>query len=77
MWLEFAMDGAPDSKDQWIREFYQRDFQAASDNDRRAAGTMHEMLAKGRPSPTAAGNSVRSFSRPSGALLTASSPPDQ
>ena len=51
MWLELAKDGAPDPKDQWIRELYQRDFQVASDVDRRAAAAMYEAPTKGTPTP--------------------------
>ena len=65
MWLEFAKDVAPDSKDQWIRELYKRDFQVASDSDRREAAAMHEALAKGTP-PIRAGSRVTSFLGPSG-----------
>ena len=77
MWLEFAKDGAPDPNDQWIRELYQRDFQVASDNDRRAAAAMLEALAKGTPSPIPAGSSVTSFLRLSNAPPISSSPPAQ
>ena len=77
MWLEFAKDGAPDPKNQWIRELYQRDFEVASDNDRRAAAAMHEALAKGTPPPIPAGSNVASVLRTSGAPPTSSSPPAQ
>jgi TPR repeat protein len=77
MWLEFAKDSALDPKDQWIRDLFQRDFEVASDNDRRVAKAMHEALAKGTPPPISAGSSVTSLLRPTGALPTSSSPPAQ
>ena len=70
MWLDLARDAAPDPKDQWIRELYQRDFQMASDNDRRAAAAMYEALAKGTPAPILTKSSVTSFLRPFGAPPT-------
>ena len=70
MWLDLARDAAPDPKDQWIRELYQRDFQMASDNDRRAAAAMYEALAKGTPPPILTKSSVTSFLRPFGAPPT-------
>ena len=73
-WLELAKDGAPDPKDQWIRDLYQRDFQVASENDRRMATAMFEALAKGTPPLIPA---VTSFLRPSGAPPTSSSSPAQ
>jgi uncharacterized protein len=76
MWLEIAKDSSPAPRDQWIHQLYQRDFLAAGDNDRRAVAALHQALAKGIPPPTA-GSGVMTFLRPSGALLTASSPPDQ
>ena len=50
MWLELAKDGAPDTKDQWIGDLYQRDFRAASENDRQAAASMLEARTR-RASP--------------------------
>jgi uncharacterized protein len=76
-WLELAKEGAPNPKDQWIRDLYQRDFQVASDNDRRMATAMYEALAKGTPPLIRAGSSVTSFLRPAGAQPTSSSPPAQ
>ncbi|MFZ0600925.1 MAG: tetratricopeptide repeat protein [Roseiarcus sp.] len=64
MWLELAEDSAPDPKDQWIRELYQRDFQVASDNDRQAATTMREARAKGAPLPLPPRSSITSFLQP-------------
>ena len=64
MWLELAKDGAPDPKDQWIRELYQRDFQVASDVDRRAAAAMYEAPTKGTPPPVLTRSSVTSFLQP-------------
>ncbi len=76
MWLEFAKDGAQNPKDQWIRELYGRDFEKASDSDRRQASAMHEAVAKGTP-PITIGRSVASFVRQPDTLLTNSSAPAQ
>jgi uncharacterized protein len=73
-WLELAKDGARNPKDQWISDLYQRDFQVASENDRRMATTMYEALAKGTPPLIPA---VTSFLQPSGAPPTSSSSPAQ
>jgi uncharacterized protein len=75
VWLELAKDGAPDPKDQWIRELYQHDFQVATDEDRQAAEAMLEAAAKGTPPPIPTGNSVTSFLRSLGASPTGSPPP--
>jgi TPR repeat protein len=77
MWLEFAKDGALAQKDQWIRELYQRDFLVAGDNDRRAAAALYQAPTKETSPPVRFEGSVASFLQPPGALLTASSPPDQ
>jgi uncharacterized protein len=79
MWLELARDGAPDPKDHWIRELYQRDFQVATDEDRRAAAAMLEAAAKETPpSIPIRRSSVTSFLRPFGAPPTGlPSPPVQ
>ena len=79
MWLELAKDGAPGSKDQWIGELYQRDFQAATDGDRRMASAMREAPAK-VTQPIPIGSSFTSFLRPFGASPTdplSPSPPAQ
>jgi hypothetical protein len=47
MWLEFAKDSAPDTNGAWIRDLYQRDFEAASDDERQAATDLHDTRAKG------------------------------
>ncbi len=75
MWLELAKDSAPDPRDQWIRELYQRDFQVAGDDDRQAATAMHEARAKGTPPPIPTRSSVASFLRPFGAPPTGWPPP--
>jgi uncharacterized protein len=49
MWLEFAKDSAPDANGAWIRDFYQRDFELASDDERQAAADLHDARAKGVP----------------------------
>ena len=75
MWLEFANDGASGPKDQWIRDAYQRDLQAAEGNDRRLAAAMREALTETRRKPIPAESTVWSFFGPSAALLTAPSSP--
>jgi uncharacterized protein len=70
MWLELAKDSAPNPKDQWIHELYQRDFQVASDSDRQAAAKMREARARGAPPRLSARSSVTSFLQPFGALPT-------
>ena len=79
MWLEFAKDAAPDPKDAWIRELYQRDYELASDDDRQAAVAMHDTRAKGTPPPSPPGRSfIKTFLRPLGLpLLIGSAPPAQ
>ncbi len=49
MWLKIAKSGAQDPKEDWIRELYQRDFGAASDDDRQAAEAMLDARGKGSP----------------------------
>ena len=70
MWLELAQarDGASNPSNQWIQELYQRDFQAAGDDDRQAAARMREARAK--PAPPHARNSVTSFLELFGAVPT-------
>ena len=76
-WLEFAEGGASGPKDQWIRDLYERDLRAASDNDRRAAAAMHDTVTKTTPTPIPTEGSVTSFFGPSAALLTGSPPAAQ
>ena len=76
MWLQFAKDGAQDPKDGWIRELYQRDFQAASDDDRQAAAAMHDARAKEMLSAPAK-NVIKTFVRPVGVPAAGSPPPAQ
>jgi hypothetical protein len=68
MWLELAKDGAPNPKDQWIRDLYQRDFRVASDNERLAAASMRDARARGTSPPVSARSSVTSSLQPFGAL---------
>src|ERR1700722_3315438 len=72
MWLELAKDGAPDPKDQWIRDLYQRDFLVAGDDDRLAAARMREARARGASRSLPARSSVASSLQPFGTL-----PPDK
>jgi hypothetical protein len=46
MWLELAKDAAPAPSDAWIRDLYQRDLASASDGDRQAAASLHDVRAK-------------------------------
>jgi uncharacterized protein len=80
MWLQFAKDSAPDPKEAWIRELYQRDYELASDDDRQAATAMHDTRAKGAPAPPppSGRNFIKTFLRPLGLpLLIGSAPPAQ
>ena len=53
MWLEFAKDAAPDPKEAWIRDLYQRDFGLASEDDREAAAVLYgARTKKGAPPST-------------------------
>ncbi len=58
MWLTIAKNGAEGPSDEWIRELYQRDFAAASDQDRQAAASMLEERAKGPPQPSVISRTV-------------------
>jgi len=77
MWLEFARDAAPDPKDPWIHDLYQRDFELASEADRQAATVMHDTRAKGAPSLVPARDAIKSFLRPLGIPLGGSAPAPQ
>jgi uncharacterized protein len=80
MWLQFAKDSAPDPKEAWIRELYQRDYELASDDDRQAATAMHDTRAKGAPAPPppSGRNFIKTLLRPLGLpLLIGSAPPAQ
>ena len=66
MWLEMGKDGAPNPREQWIRDLYQRDFREASDAERLAAASMRDARAKGASPPLAARSSVTSFLQPFG-----------
>jgi hypothetical protein len=68
MWLELAKDGAPDPKDQWIRDLYQRDFLVAGDKDRLAAASMREASARRASRSLPARSSVASSWQPFGTL---------
>jgi len=70
MWLELAQDGASNPKYQWIHELYQRDFQAATDDDRHTAARMREALDKPAPLSLPARSSVTSFLQPFDTLPT-------
>ena len=68
MWLELAKDGAPDAKDQWIRDLYQRDFLVAGDKDRLAAASMRDARARGASRSLPVRSSVASSLQPFGTL---------
>jgi uncharacterized protein len=77
MWLKIARTGDDALKDQWIRDMYQADFAAASDEDRQAAETMLNARAKGPPLPSFIPRSViktLEILRPLNIPLLASSP---
>jgi TPR repeat protein len=77
MWLQVAKEGTPETRDVWIGDLYQRDFEAASDDDRQAAAAMHDARGKGTPSfPTVSG-AVRSLVRPIGVPLFGAAQPVQ
>jgi TPR repeat protein len=71
-WLELAKNAASNRKDQWIRELYQRDFQAATDEDRKAAIALLQEAAKGTPPAIPATSNVTSFLPTSDASPTGS-----
>lgn len=77
MWLERAKSGAPDPRDQWILELYQRDFQAASSEDRRAAKATQLTPIKGTSPSILARSSVTSFLQLSVVPKTSAQPPAQ
>ena len=53
MWLEIARKGSEGAaKDEWIRQLYERDSGAATDDDRQAAAAMLDVQAKGPPLPS-------------------------
>jgi TPR repeat protein len=72
MWLEFAKDAAPDPKEIWIRDLYQRDFASASEDDRQAAAVLYGARAKPPSSPVR--DIVKTFLKPFGALAGSASP---
>ena len=79
MWLQFAKDAAPDPKEAWIHETYQRDYEQASDDERQAAVAMHDARVKGTappPPPPPSRNFIKSLLKPLGLpLLIGSAPP--
>jgi uncharacterized protein len=77
MWLEFAKDAAPDPKDAWISDLYQRDFELASEEDREAAKAMHDARPKGTPPSSPVKGFVKTFLKPLGIPLAGAAPPAQ
>ena len=74
MWLEVAKDAAPDPKEAWIRDLYQRDFELASDDDRQAAAALHDARAKGTPPTAPVRDVVKTFLKPLGPLVGSAAP---
>jgi len=58
MWLQIAKNGADGAKDEWIRQLYDRDFGAASIEDRQTASVMLDAQAKGPPLPSFISRSI-------------------
>ncbi len=53
MWLQIARKGSEGAgKEEWIRQLYERDADAATDDDRQAAAAMLDAQAKGPPLPS-------------------------
>lgn len=78
MWLQIARNGAEGPTEEWIRQLYDRDFGAASVDDRQAAAAMLDAQAKGPPLPSFISRSViktMQFLRPLNIPLLAASPP--
>jgi exopolysaccharide production negative regulator len=69
MWLQFAKDAAPDPKEAWIRDLYQRDFGLASDDDRQAAAVLYDAHAKGAPPSTPVRDIVKGTLKALGPLV--------
>jgi uncharacterized protein len=68
MWLEISRNSALGPKDQWIRDLYQQDYNAASDEDRQMATAMLDARAKAAAPPSFPGSSVvKTLLRPFGA----------
>jgi uncharacterized protein len=74
MWLEVAKDAAPDPKEVWIRDLYQRDFASASEDDRQAAATLFGARAKAAPPSTPVRDIVKTLLKPFGSLAGVPSP---
>lgn len=80
MWLTIAKNGAMGPKDDWIRELYQRDYVAASDEDRKATVAMLDERAKGPPLPSAISRTLvktLQILRPLGIPMLAGATPPQ
>ena len=78
MWLQIAKNGADGTKDDWIRQLYDRDFGAATVDDRQAAALMLDAQAKGPPLPSFISRSVvktMQILRPLNIPMLAASPP--
>jgi len=78
MWLEIARTGADRQEDDWIRDLYDRDLAAASDDDKRKATDLMNERAKGPPLPSFISRSIVKtieFLRPLNIPMLASSPP--
>jgi uncharacterized protein len=69
MWLEFAKEASSDPSGTWIRDLYQRDFAAASDDERQGAAALHDTRAKGKPPSTPVRDIVKFMLKPLGPLV--------
>jgi uncharacterized protein len=69
MWLQFAKDATSDPSETWIRDLYQRDLAAASDEERQSAATLHDTRAKGKPPSTPVRDIVKFMLKPLGPLV--------
>ena len=74
MWLEFAKDAAPDPKETWIHDLYQRDFDMANDDERQEATALHDARAKHALPSVPVRDVVKAFLKPLGPLLGSATP---
>jgi hypothetical protein len=74
MWLEIAKDAAPDPKETWIRDLYQRDFDMANDDERQEATALHDARAKHALPSVPVRDVVKAFLKPLGPLLGSATP---
>jgi uncharacterized protein len=75
MWLEFAKDRAPDPEASWIRDLYQRDYESSSEDERQAAGALHDARAKQNLPSAPVRDVVRNFLKPLNQFAVTPPPP--